>query len=130
VDDKQELLASLRAVFNSWEKLLAGESEEEITVQRFAAYWSTKDVIAHLRAWQQISIARLEAAILDTEPEFPTWLAGADPFFAEDHTDEFNARIYEIYHDQSCMVSCLSGLERRVPAPNRIGRSDPREGNA
>ena len=101
MNDKPDLLASLRAVFDDWENLLAGKTEEDITAQRFSAGWSIKDVIAHLRAWQQISIARLEAALLNTQPEYPTWLGGADPFYAEDHTGEFNDRIYKIYHDQS-----------------------------
>jgi len=98
--DRQELLSRVRAVYHSWQKLLEGLCEEEITAQRFPAGWSIKDVIAHLRAWQQISIARLEAAVLDTKLVFPTWLAGFDPFFAEDHTGAFNARIYELTHDQ------------------------------
>jgi hypothetical protein len=98
--DRQELLSRVRAVFDSWQKLLAGICEEEITAQPFPAGWSIKDVIAHLRAWQQISIAPLEAAVLNTTPVFPTWLAGFDPFFAEEHTDAFNARIYELTHDQ------------------------------
>lgn len=93
--DKQELLSRVRAVFNSWEKLLSGKSEEEITASGSGG-WSIKDVIAHLGAWQQISIARLEAALLDTHPAFPTWLAGSDPFLAEDQADEFNARIYQL----------------------------------
>ena len=101
MDAKRGLLTSLREVFDSWDKLLAGESEEGINAQRYSAGWSIKDVIAHLRAWQQISVARLEAALYNAEPDYPPWLAGADPFFAEEHTDEFNLRIFAIYHDQS-----------------------------
>jgi hypothetical protein len=101
MDKKQELLASLRDVFDSWEKLVTNTTEEELTAKRLPTDWSIKDVIAHLMAWQQISIARLHAALRDSEPEFPAWLGGADPYFAEEHTDEFNARIYEIYHSQS-----------------------------
>ena len=98
--DKQEILSRSRAVFDSWQRLLAEICEEEITAQLFPSGWSIKDVIAHLRAWQQISIARLEAAVLDTRLVFPTWLAGSDPFFAEDNTDASNSRIYELTHDQ------------------------------
>jgi hypothetical protein len=98
--DKQELLSRVRAVFDSWEKRLACKSEEEITARRSPGGWSIKDVVAHLRAWQQISIARLEAAVLNSTPAFPMWLAGSDPFSAEDHADEFNARIYQLTHAQ------------------------------
>ncbi len=52
-------------------------------------------------AWQQISIARLEAALDNREPKLPSWLGGADPFYAEEHTDEFNAQILERYHMES-----------------------------
>lgn len=99
MDRKEELLVMLRATYDSWEKLLSRMREQEITVQRFSSNWSIKDVIAHLGAWQQISIARLDAAILDVEPELPVWLAGADPYLAEDHTSDFNAQIYVIYQD-------------------------------
>jgi hypothetical protein len=98
--DKEELLASLRAVFGDWEDLLAGKRESEINAKSRADGWSIKDMIAHLMAWQQISIARLRAAELDAEPQYPAWLDGADPFFAEDHTHQFNARTRKIYHDE------------------------------
>lgn len=88
-------------MFDSWEEFLARRSEEDVTAKCPASEWSIRDVIAHLRAWQQVSIARLEAALLDREPQFPSWLGGADPFFAEDHADEFNARIYEIHRQRS-----------------------------
>jgi hypothetical protein len=77
--DKQELLSRVRAVFDSWQKLLAGICEEEITAQPFPASWSIKDVIAHLTAWQQISVVRLEAPVLNKRPVFPTVLPGPIP---------------------------------------------------
>jgi len=55
--------------------------------------------MAHLMAWQQTSIARLEAACFNTEPVLPIWLAGLDPESEED-LEQFNARIYETYHQQ------------------------------
>ena len=64
MNDKQRVLTMLREEFKSWEQLLASLSEEQITAPQLPANWSIKDVIAHLRAWQQRSIARLEAALL------------------------------------------------------------------
>lgn len=96
----RELLADLKAVFHRWEDLISLMSEEEATAQRQPGDWAIKDVVAHLRAWQQVSIARLQAALLDAEPDWPAWLEGADPFFAEEHSDEFNARICESFRDQ------------------------------
>lgn len=97
---KHELLADLREVFRRWEKLLASKSQDEITARRAPEDWSISDVVAHLTAWQQVSIARLEAALLETEPEFPTWLGGVDPFLAESNVDDFNSRICAIARDQ------------------------------
>jgi hypothetical protein len=99
--NKHKLITALRTVFASWEKLLAGMSEQEITAQPCPGKWSVSEVITHLHAWQQISIAHLEAALLKTDPNFPAWLGEADPFYAEDHVDKFNARIQEIQGSQS-----------------------------
>jgi hypothetical protein len=93
---KQQVLASLNAEFERWEELLAGLSEAQITASQLPANLSLKDVVAHLRAWQQVSIARLEAAQLNREPHLPDWLLGADPE-AEEELDHFNARIYDLY---------------------------------
>jgi len=99
MSDKQHILTTLREEFQRWEELLASLSEAQITAPQLPANWSIKDVIAHLRAWQQVSIARLEAALLNREPEFPTWLAGLDPE-SEDNLETYNDRIYQAYREQ------------------------------
>jgi len=96
--DKKQFITMLKEEFDRWEELLAGLSEEQITAPQLAGDWSIKDVLGHLRAWQQVSIARLEAAGLGKEPVFPDWVQGADP--DSDEADEFNARIHETYRDQ------------------------------
>jgi hypothetical protein len=95
-----ELLANLRTIFRRWEDRLAVIGEEEATARRLEGEWAIRDVVLHLRAWQQVSVARLQAALLDAEPYWPAWLEGTDPFFAEEHRDEFNARIRESCRDQ------------------------------
>jgi len=96
---KEHILTALREEFNRWEELLASMSEAHITAALVPSHWSIKDVIAHLWAWQQRSIARLEAARLNREPEFPTWPPELDPE-SEDNTDDMNAWMYESYRDQ------------------------------
>ena len=96
---KQHILAALSEEFNRWEELLVGMSEAQITTPHLPANWSTKDDIAHLWAWQQRSIARVDAALLDREPEFPAWPTALDPD-AEGAADQINAWVYETYHDQ------------------------------
>jgi hypothetical protein len=96
---KQHILAALSEVFNQWEELLARLNEEQITAPLLPSQLSIKDAIAHLWAWQQRSIARMEAARLNREPEFPRWLPELEPD-AEGSTDQINAWIYETYREQ------------------------------
>jgi hypothetical protein len=99
MNDKQQILTTLREEFNRWETMLAGLSEAQITAPQLAANLSIKDVVAHLRAWQQRSVARMEAALHNREPEFPRWPAGLDAEPAgEPH--QLNAWIYETYRDR------------------------------
>jgi hypothetical protein len=100
MNDKQTLLTALHELFGRWEAVLAGLTEAELTAPYLPAALSVRDVIGHLRAWQQISIARLEAALLNHAPELPGWLAGLPPD-EEAYLDQHNARIYQIYHDQA-----------------------------
>jgi len=97
---KQELTADLRTVYHDWERLLSRAAGEQLVGRRVTSEWMLKDVVAHLMAWQQISIARLEAAMAGRDPKLPAWLGGTDPFHAEEHTREFNAKIHAIYHAQ------------------------------
>jgi hypothetical protein len=88
----------LNDVSRRWEELLASLSEDQIDAPQPDGL-SIKDVVAHLRAWQVVSITRLEAAQSGGEPMYPDWFAGLDPD-VEEHTDVFNARIYDAHHRQ------------------------------
>lgn len=96
---KNHILAAMREEFDHWEKVIANLSETEITAMPQPGELSIKDEIAHLHAWQQRSIARMEAAQHNREPEFPQWLPALDAE-AQDSTDQLNAWIYATYHDQ------------------------------
>jgi hypothetical protein len=99
MNEKQQLLAALRAAFNNWEALLAGLGDARITARQLSDGWSIKDVMGHLHAWQQRSIARLEAALGDHEPRFPNWPAHLDPETA-DEPHELNDWLYQRYRDR------------------------------
>jgi Protein of unknown function (DUF1706) len=86
---KQHILAALREEFDAWEALLGGLGEAQITAPQLPASWSIKDDVAHLWRWQQRSIARLDAARLGRDPEYPDWPAGLDPESAG-ATDQIN----------------------------------------
>ncbi len=99
MNDKTQMLTMLREEFHRWEGLLTSISEEQITAPRLPSNLSIKDVVAHLRAWQQISVARLEAALHKRDPELPGWVSELGPDW-EDDTDRTNAWIYQTNRDQ------------------------------
>lgn len=101
---KEHMLRALREQFNHLEELLATMSDEQITGSRTLADWSTKDVIAHLWMWQQISVARMEAAVQDREPELPRWVARLHTDW-EENANQTNNWVYETYHQQSWSIT-------------------------
>ena len=96
---QEHILMALREQFNQWEALLASLNDEQITAPLLPSDWSIKDVIAHLMAWQKRSVARVEAALFNREPEFPERIPGIDPD-TENNVDRANAWIYAAYRDQ------------------------------
>jgi len=126
MDMKQHILAALREELNRWEALLAGMSEAQITAPNPPSTWSIKAEMAHLSAWQQRSIARLEAALLDREPEYPTWPAALDPN-SEDNTDPINAWIYASSREQpwpTVYQSWRAGFLRFLEVAEGISEKD------
>ncbi len=97
---KDHILAALREQFNTWEELLASLTEEQITAPHFDFDWSIKDVIAHLWAWQQISIARMEGGLQDQEPGFPNWIVESNKDW-EENADKVNAITFDRNHNKS-----------------------------
>lgn len=98
MDMKDHILTALKEQFESWEELLAGSSKEQIMAPRFDLGWSVKDVMAHLWAWQQISIARMEGGLNDREPELPGWISEIENW--EENADQVNAATYETSHEK------------------------------
>jgi len=104
---KTHILAALREEFDHWEKVLAGRPETQITAVPQAGELSIKDEIAHLWAWQQRSIARLEAGLNGAEPKMPAWwpdVTVTRPDATDAHevtTNQVNALIYETFRDRA-----------------------------
>jgi hypothetical protein len=99
VNDKQQLLTALREEFNRWDRLVGSMREAQITAPALHEDWSINDMVAHLRAWQQRSVARLEAAQLGKEPNYPAWPAQLDPE-EEGQPHDLNAWLYAQTRDQ------------------------------
>ncbi len=96
--NKRALLKELREEFSRWEELLGGRSEEQIVRRDLSGGLSVKDVVAHLMAWQGLSIARLEAARDNRDPQYRLGPEGLDPD-AEENLEAINAWIHDTYRD-------------------------------
>lgn len=97
---QEHILTALRELFDRWEALLAGMSEAQFNTPLTTSHWTIKDVIVHLWAWQQRSIARMEAALSERTPEFPSWFPQIDTN-VEGATDRINTQIYDLFRDKS-----------------------------
>jgi hypothetical protein len=100
---KTHILAALKEEFEQWEAVLAGLSERQISAAPSTGELSIKDEIAHLWAWQQRSIARMEAGLHNRELQLPQWLPDVDPE-DEGNTEQINAWIYETYRERPWSV--------------------------
>ena len=127
---KGHILAALREHFESWNDLLARMSEEQITAPRFDLNWSIKDVMAHLWAWQQISIARLSGGVHDQEPIYPAWIVSIENW--EDQADEVNSRTFAGQHDRpwsEIYQNWRSGFLRFLELGDKIPERDLLDGS-
>ena len=97
--DKAYYLTLLRDEFDRWEDLLNSLNEDQILTPMSPSHWTIKDLMAHLRAWQERTAARMEAGLHQREPKFRAWPEDLDPN-AHD-VDQINAWIYEQHRDEA-----------------------------
>ena len=123
---KDHILAALREQLGAWEATLTRLGETAIVAHSGPSDWSIKDELAHLWAWQQRTLARVEGARLDREPEFPAW-----PFDPNDESEEgterINTWIYETNRDlpwSTVHKNWRDGFHRMLDAAERIPERD------
>jgi hypothetical protein len=97
-NSKASLLGKLNSQREQWESLLAGLEEAQLVAPVVPDQHSIKDVMAHLMAWQRLTVARLEAALKDETPPPPEWPQDLDE---EHHTDEINEWFFQTYRPWS-----------------------------
>jgi len=122
---KQDYLKLLHEQKIAWETLLEGLSEEQAVAPDLQDGWSIKDVVAHLMAWQQLTNARLRAALRDEAPELPGWTEGLQVDGDED-LEAINARIYAAHHDRnwsSVYQDWRSGFQRLLDTARSVPES-------
>lgn len=91
--DKRALIVMHESEFAAWEKLLASLSTEQITSLLLPNGLSVQDTVAHLGAWQERTIAQLEAALHGHAPHFPQWPVALGAEESSDAVDRANAWI-------------------------------------
>lgn len=92
MENKTQILTDLAEIYRQWQELLASLSEEQVTQPVEPSNWTVKDLVAHLWFWQQATVARMEAALEDREPDYPEWweLFSPDPNEDVDRTNAWN----------------------------------------
>ena len=128
---KDHILKALAEQFGKWEEFFASLEEEEIVAPNFDLGWSIKDVIAHLWAWQQFSIARMEAGVQDQEPQLPKWIVDSVEHW-EENADQVNALTFETQHDKAWSEVCQNwkhGFQRFLALGNAIPERDLLDGD-
>ena len=120
---KAEAISEMKQEFQAWQTLIsqwdaeAHGSNPERTLQ---------DTLGHVMAWQQRSIARMEAAANGTEPVFILW----PPEMETDDDDclvDINAWIQELYHDwswEAVRQAWQAGFERFIALAEAAPESD------
>ena len=128
METKLQILAELTEIFNRWQALLESLGNEYIEQPLLPSDWTLKDTVAHLWFWQQASVARMEAALQNKEPNYPEWWAifGPDP---EEKVDQANAWNYArnrdkpwatVYADWKTQFQCYLDLLSLVPEGNLL----------
>jgi hypothetical protein len=90
---KAAFIKTTRDARAEWKKVLAEVGEERMLIPGAAGYWSVKDMIAHLSAWEQRPVAWLTAIGRGESPAPAPW----PPDWGEEKT---NAWIYEANKDR------------------------------
>src|SRR5215472_7657376 len=90
--DKAELLAKMQDGYNTFEALLTGLNETQMTTPGVNGAWSVKDNLAHLTAWHLRQLAFLQAVRQGKEPDIR--------LVQESSVDEINEQFYQENKDR------------------------------
>ena len=120
------MLAALREQMQEWQVVLEEADEDRAIVPLAGSEWSLKNVVIHLWAWQQRSLARLEAALNGSQPQFPDWPAQYSPD-TDASVDGLNAWIHDTYRAHSweqARADWLAGYQRLIELSGRFAERD------
>ncbi len=84
----QEILVQILNERSRLERLIAKVPKEQRETPILPGGWSIKTTLAHIAAWERLTLARLEAAQKGAEPDIP-------PIRSDREIDAFNADLLE-----------------------------------
>lgn len=127
---KKHILVALREQLDSWVGLVGKMDQAIVTTARFDHNWSIKDVITHLWGWQQVSSARVEAAVLNCEPQYPKWITDLGAGW-EENADQTNVWMKQSFDEMSwseVYQHWREGYLRLIDLAERVAENDLLEG--
>ena len=90
---KKQAMEGLTEIFNIFNEKLSQLNAQQVSNLSVHKDRTIKDDVAHLYMWQRVSIARMEAALKNTEPELGFWPKQFNPESKQD-LDSINEWIY------------------------------------
>ena len=127
MESKNQILKEVKKDFDCWEDLLSRLSDRPRVFPLHPSHLSVKDNVAHLQAWQIISIVRTEAALRKKSPIYPQWPNGLDPD-SDDDLDQINEWIYTKNKNltwQNVYKNWKEGFLRFQEIGKALGEVDP-----
>ncbi len=124
--DKKQSIGFLKEMFNSWKDQLSKITEDQVVVKRSHSDRSIKDDLSHLWIWQKISIARMEAALKNKNPNLDWWPDEFDPE-SESDLEKINEWIYETNMKKSwsnVYKDWKEGFSRLISLAEKINEND------
>ncbi|MDO4263164.1 MAG: hypothetical protein Q4C67_03110, partial [Deinococcus sp.] len=73
------VLAEVRREFRAWQAMNAQAERLHLTEARMQNAWTWRELLAHLSAWQEVTLARLRAAPDGAGLTYPAWAGRQNP---------------------------------------------------
>ena len=85
---KADLVVVISTERARFENILDGLSEAQMTLPGVEGFWSIKDILAHIAAWERLAYDRVHAAVSGEALKFPL-------IKGDDDVNAFNADVYK-----------------------------------
>jgi hypothetical protein len=115
---RAELLAQLNSEHKEFEGLLGQIGEDRMEEPGVAGAWSIKDIVAHLTAWRQRTVGRLEAVAHGQPEPTPPWPADLhedDEINAWFHTRDRDKSVGEVRSESRRVFQQLAAAMEKMP---------------